>query len=117
MIRQECNICNIPIERAEGKMLICWPESQIFMSHPDAEIANSDIYGSAAYWVPEEVVTGEISEMRKETLDLCEMVDLLIDEIGIERVSEIVKTDNGLCKKQKKNMVVNFVLSSTEEEE
>ena len=111
MIRQECNICNIPIERAEGKMLICWPESQIFMSHPDAEIANSDIYGSAAYWVPEEVVTGEISEMRKETLDLCEMIDLLI-----ERITEIVKADNGLCEKQKKNMIVNFVLSSTEEE-
>ena len=75
MIRQECNICNIPIERAEGKMLICWPESQIFMSHPDAEIANSDIYGSAAYWVPEEVVTGEISEMQKETLDFVHTFD------------------------------------------
>ena len=71
MIRQECNICNIPIERAERKMLICWPESQIFMSHPDAEIANSDIYGSAAYWVPEEVVTGEISEIAALVAWLC----------------------------------------------
>ena len=116
MIRRECNICNIPIERAERKMLLHWPESQMFMLYPDVELANSDTYGPAAYWVPEEVVTGEISEMRKEIVDLCEMVDLLIDEIGIERVSEIVKADSGLCEKQK-NMVVNFVLSNTEEEE
>ena len=115
MIRQECSVCNIPIERAEGKVLIYWPESQIFMSHPDTEIANAEIYGSAAYWVPEEVVTGEISEMRKETLDLCEMIDLLIEEIGIERITEIVKADNGLCEKQKENMIINFVLGGEEE--
>ena len=66
MIRQECSVCNIPIERAEGKVLIYWPESQIFMSHPDTEIANAEIYGSAAYWVPEEVVTGEINEIQGE---------------------------------------------------
>jgi len=88
----------------------------MFMSHPDVELADSDTYGPAAYWVPEEVIAGEISEMRKEIIDLCEMVDLLIDEIGIERVNEIVKTYSGLCEQRKKNMRINFVLSNTEEE-
>ncbi|QDP53573.1 MAG: hypothetical protein GOVbin556_37 [Prokaryotic dsDNA virus sp.] len=115
MIRQECSVCDTPVEKAGGKMIIHWPESQMFMGRSNVEIANPEVYGSASYWVPEEVVTGEINEMRKEITDLCEIVDLLIDEIGIKRVSEIVKTDNGLCERQKKNTIINFVLSDNEE--
>ncbi len=43
-------------ERADGYILIEWPESQRIMEHPRAVFEmDCDTYGPSAYWVPKEV--------------------------------------------------------------
>jgi hypothetical protein len=43
-------------ERADGYILIEWPDSQRIMGHPKAECElNCDRLGISAYWVPKEV--------------------------------------------------------------